>query len=406
MTIPADGNWLNDFEVASFYTGRKAALSRTAAPTLDPNLFWAMEGYLEAAAGWPDPGLVTDAAPPLGPKLQTISPDDLAAYQRGYATYPAALLPTRPFWERQGYLDRKAGLAPQALVIGRVPPPFGPPVVIRTPPAPPGSLTANYMNTGDITDYTSGRQVALAGRGIGDAGAGFWSQEGFLEGQARWPAPTVIPNGPAPAGPKLAPMSVADVTGYQAGYTFYPAPLDLSRPFWFRQGYFDRQNNLPAQPLVAGSPPPPFGQPSIPQPPGLPTPGGVRYLELAAFEWGIPVPYNLAVSLNRDSSTVLGLLVQAGLTFEILGDGPGDSRRGYRLSGPNGPIAQVVRGLIARGEIYPNPTAYGLPAWVGARTVSLFQGRRTPTLRLLTARELSQLGVLDQLTQPGFAPIY
>lgn len=138
---------------------------------------------------------------------------------------------------------------------------------------------------------------------------------------------------------------------------------------------------------VQGGPPvlqPPAYNPNLP--PGPRQFGVENYLEVVAQTPIGPIRYDLAVSLeNRDG----GLLLQVAkllVRFEVLGDQPGDERRGFRLSGPDGPIAQQVRRLQAENRI-GKPSNYRLDAWYGAKTAR--------GIRLIGRAELDALGIAE-----------
>lgn len=122
---------------------------------------------------------------------------------------------------------------------------------------------------------------------------------------------------------------------------------------------------------------------------------GVRYLELACYRNRKLIPYDEAVQIQRNPLSaqlggLAGAIVQMlrfdEVSFDLLGDDPGEQREGYRLSGPTGPLARMIQREVAAGVINPNPRAYGMNDWVGAR---LSSGR----IKLISAQELDRLGL-------------
>ena len=161
----------------------------------------------------------------------------------------------------------------------------------------------------------------------------------------------------------------------------------------------------PPPPLKPGEKPSPVvGQTPVPRQappvrfplPPLPAAPNERYLELCVFIAGRPVLLDTVYNLDRlgQQGGLLGLLdVLAGAltSYQILGDVPGNSRLGFRLSGPRGPIARFVNGLRAE-DVIGTPQEYGLSAWVGTRTRRGILGGNQGGIRLLSSRELRALG--------------
>lgn len=115
--------------------------------------------------------------------------------------------------------------------------------------------------------------------------------------------------------------------------------------------------------------------------------GGVRFLELACYRFGKLTPYDRVVTLQRAlDGTLLNIVSDFLIRFELLGDDPGEQNEGYRISGPTGAFARLVRQEIALGSINPNPQAYGLSDWVGTR---LSSGR----IKFIGHQELLRLGL-------------
>lgn len=126
---------------------------------------------------------------------------------------------------------------------------------------------------------------------------------------------------------------------------------------------------------------------SAPLPVTSTPPRGWPYLELVAE---LPVigkiPYDLAVGIRSlPNGGQLTSVLNKSVTFRLIGDGPDDHRDGFRLSGPNGPIARLVQREVAEGILSPDPRAYSLNAWIGTRSKG--------EIRLLSAETLRQLGL-------------
>lgn len=186
---------------------------------------------------------------------------------------------------------------------------------------------------------------------------------------------------------------------YSEGYRRYPLPPVLSDILTLRtyylKGYDDAVANRPSlvEPTNTGIVPPDRRGPIRVAPPVYQPPTGPElvargpFLEAYAY---IDVPFlkkgisfDTAVKLDTlESSGTVVMLLQEAVKFTLLGLDPGDDRRGFKLSGPTGPIAAAVRQFVSLGN--PNdPRAYGLPYWVGARTrkgVKLFGAR---TLKMI-----------------------
>lgn len=122
---------------------------------------------------------------------------------------------------------------------------------------------------------------------------------------------------------------------------------------------------------------------------------GAPVYEVAAYFAGRLVPLDSLLSASRYTDAVLKspalrALWVAATRFEVLGDAPGESRQGYRLSGPKGPVAKYLA-LLARQPQPPfslDPRDFGLPAWFVTKTG---QGRKG--IRFLSRRELLDLGI-------------
>lgn len=139
-------------------------------------------------------------------------------------------------------------------------------------------------------------------------------------------------------------------------------------------------------PVTSGGGQPQKAPPYVPrqQPPLTGWLGQFPYYEVSASILGKPVPLDLVLQLqNAQGPDWLITGVALGTSVQVLGFDPEDSRRGFRLSGPSGPIARRVQAAIARGQLLPDPRRYGLDGWYGAKT-------RTG-VRLLTARDLQAL---------------
>ena len=124
---------------------------------------------------------------------------------------------------------------------------------------------------------------------------------------------------------------------------------------------------------------------------GVPTSAGSsRFYEVVARSPLGPMPYDYAVGVTRQSNHGLLLtLLQDAISFQVLGADPADWTQGYRLSGPNGPIAQRVARLIRTGVFtgsQADPAYWGLDGWYGAKTQTGF--------KLLGKGELQALGLV------------
>ncbi|MFO0580543.1 MAG: hypothetical protein U1A78_41760 [Polyangia bacterium] len=211
-------------------------------------------------------------------------------------------------------------------------------------------------------EYWRGRDWAVAKRISAATVAGLTARNDFEVGvydQARGVAPRVG----RPAATRPAPVFTGPAT---------PTPN-------------------PNVPPVIVQPPPVITQP----PPVIGYPGPVLYqpgfLEVAATLFGKPVPLDFAVNLERRPAgdwLILGL--QFGTSIQVLGQDPGDRRRGYRLSGAGSGIATRVAQLVAARQLPPDPRYLPPPRgplfnWYGART--------STGVRLLFRNDLNQLGV-------------
>jgi len=182
-------------------------------------------------------------------------------------------------------------------------------------------------------------------------------------------APNYVPPAPSP-GEMFANPTPKDIQDYLDGYAEgranpYVAP-NMQYGRWYWLGMADGQKGVPPR-LV---------------PPGSPLPR-VLYLELYFLNklTGRGVPYDDVVRWSR-----IGPFFAGFFDWELLGLAPGQSRDGFRLSGPNGPIARYVADLAAKGDLNPDPRMYGLTAFVATR------GKRN--IRFLSRKELEQIGVL------------
>lgn len=203
-----------------------------------------------------------------------------------------------------------------------------------------------------------------------------------------------IANGSSSVGP-VEFWTDAQKYQYQAGFTQYPDSLNLpanpDERLYYVKGYDDAvAGRVPilAMPANTGIVPPNRRGPIRVAPPVYQPQSGLdlvakgpfleayAYIDVPFFSKGIA--FDTAVKLDTlESSGTVVMLLQEAVKFTLLGLDPGDDRRGFKLSGPTGPIAAAVRQFISLGN--PNdPRAYGLPYWVGARTrkgVKLFGAR-------------------------------
>lgn len=258
----------------------------------------------------------------------------------------------------------------------------------------------------DVIEYQLGFAAGRAGLPAGSDRT-WWYREGWIEAQAGRAALPLAPGLPY-AGPALAKLSFDDVDQYSQGENagarsrLYPndTPIRLDdKTYWFREGVADGVQGLhrflqvdraPWFDYPGGSAPNPPPPPTPPVDPGDAAYGGPLYLELAASILGRTIPYDVAVQIDSlEGPSPIFRVPAYLLSWHLFGDAPGDPRRGFRLSGPRGPIARYVRRLIAAGRIGPYPSVYGLPAWVGTRT----QG----SIRLIGRVELARLGLLASL---------
>ena len=109
----------------------------------------------------------------------------------------------------------------------------------------------------------------------------------------------------------------------------------------------------------------------------------------------VPLDQFLAVSRYTESlikNPGLRALWAMAVRFEVLGDAPGEERKGYRLSGINGRVAKYLA-LLQQQPRPPfplDPQYYGLPAWFVTKVKG--QGNRGG-IRFLSRRELLDLGI-------------
>lgn len=281
---------------------------------------------------------------------------------------------------------RPAGVSPTP---GAPAPPTPAPPVAG---APAPNLVQNFLTADDVNDYLSGYATAQGGdpRKPGT----FWYDEGYEEAKRGLPQASLNVGAAAPGGVKYATITSSEYAEYQTAYAAKSAGPNAG--YWGRQGALEAQVGVPQQPLVVGQPPPPFAAPLTPSPTPT-TPASPRLIytafpcyEIAAKLGGKYVPYDTGVKLGRmaQGTGIIAMLLSYGVEFELLGPNPGDQRRGYRLSGPSGPIARRVVREIANGTFSPNPNTYRLPAWVAAYW-------RQGGLRMLGAAELADIGMLQ-----------
>jgi hypothetical protein len=171
------------------------------------------------------------------------------------------------------------------------------------------------------------------------------------------PPGTTPPAPPAPAPPGAPPPGTPPVA----------APLDPNRP----------RGTMPAPPGA----PPPLPQTRDPQappgygPPGLPPLNPAQGYELYCTVFGLGVPLSVAQAAAAFAPMAVG--------YYLLGTRIGDERKGFGLSGPQGAVMRAAaQALPGQG-----PQALGMPAFVGAVTLSL-QGR---SIALLTAQDFAQI---------------
>lgn len=317
---------------------------------------------------------------------------DDAVYQLG----PNSFLVPFGKWRASGTLRndvrwtsldyRPAGVSPTP---GAPAPPTPAPPVAG---APAPNLVQNFLTADDVNDYLSGYATAQGGdpRKPGT----FWYDEGYEEAKRGLPQASLNVGAAAPGGVKYATITSSEYAEYQTAYAAKSAGPNAG--YWGRQGALEAQVGVPQQPLVVGQPPPPFAAPLTPSPTPT-TPASPRLIytafpcyEIAAKLGGKYVPYDTGVKLGRmaQGTGIIAMLLSYGVEFELLGPNPGDQRRGYRLSGPSGPIARRVVREIANGTFSPNPNTYRLPAWVAAYW-------RQGGLRMLGAAELADIGMLQ-----------
>lgn len=293
--------------------------------------------------------------------------------------------------------------------------PYQPPPPPRTTPG--GAYAGGIIRPGepfvmlidsDITDYEAGYQAGAAGDPPNDR-TPWWRREGWQQAVAKRPKLTLTYGQLAPTFAALAPVKAEEVAYYEQGYRDGEMGSTVPGPdqWWYKYGRADGKAKRGRFPLVADQPPPPFPRFVDAAPPVPPGAQAIRYpvFELAANILGRRVPYDVAVRLEQlpieqlPTQTQLGGIVPIAATllvalvnFDLIGGGPLDEEEGYGLAGKNGRLARYIKRLADRGAINPNPNAYGLPAWVGARLKS---GR----IRILSALELRRIGVYEQLLE-------
>ena len=212
-----------------------------------------------------------------------------------------------------------------------------------------------------------------------NAGSGekFWYAVGLSDALKGYPY-----RGPSARTPQAPPVPTGG-TGTTAPYVTPPKPGSVTGgpPVILRPAPPYIPKGQPGAVVPAPNTPPQSWPPLFEQ-----TLSRARYIEICAFIFGRRVFYDTAVRLNRAASGgLLEIVASVGISFEILGDAPGEQNRGYRLSGPGGPIARRVAALVAAGQAEPNPRRYGLNDWVAAKT--------RDGLRFLTPAELEGLGL-------------
>ncbi len=125
----------------------------------------------------------------------------------------------------------------------------------------------------------------------------------------------------------------------------------------------------------------------VPVPPPSLVPGGFPVYEVYAhvpIKGGIPL--DVAEQIRQQARlSWAGVLGSALVGVTLLGADPADYRQGFRLSGPQGRIAQQVAAAIRGAKLYAYPTSYGLDGWYGAQT--------TRGIRLIGPQELQALGL-------------
>ncbi len=353
--------------------------------------WWEREGWNTAVARFPQQQLELGKPPPLYLAVTPLAQSDVTQYNVGLS---GQVGDNANYWYRVGAFDRANGRTRSVNDYSRfrfdVPggpaalpqTPIGPPIV-QLPPAnqPPvnsgvPAIASTAMQAVDVTDYLQGYQSrAVSGR--------FWQREGGADALRGLPQQSLTPGYPPPAGPASAPIHDTELRDYTAGYNLDPRTAQAGQPYWTRQAMQDRAQAQPPQVLFLGQ---------VVHFVGGATGDSVGpTFEVVATLFGKRQPYDLAVALGKVQGLqgLIPMLLNFGSGFELIGDGPDDKRRGYGLTGPNGAIARKVRGLIARGQVNPDPQTYGLPAWVGTETRS--------GVRLLGRGELQAIGLYDTL---------
>lgn len=222
-----------------------------------------------------------------------------------------------------------------------------------------------------MTDYWTGYLLALQNSAAANAqlaqGAK-WSiayQNGLLDGLNRIP-----PRDPSGFVPTAAQIPAGVVIPGRKAPVYTPRPGATGGSVY----------------VPSPAAPPPRG-PILPVQVGL-VPGNFPVYEVYAT---VPllggVPFDTAESYEHQAGGGwLQTLERNLVKFTLLGADPSDSRDGFRLSGPRGPLAQRIAQAIQAAELAPYPTAYGLSAWYGART--------TRGIRILGPQQLQALGLL------------
>jgi len=146
-------------------------------------------------------------------------------------------------------------------------------------------------------------------------------------------------------------------------------------------------------------PPPPAAPPLVYQGPPI--------YEVAAYLVGKLVPLDDLLQLSKFTDSILQnpklrLLWSLAVRIDVLGDAPGEDNEGYRLSGPNGPVAKYLALIQSqRNPPFPvDPSYYRLPAFFVTRVK---RGGRRGGIRFLSRIELEHLGINPNA---GFDPQY
>lgn len=221
--------------------------------------------------------------------------------------------------------------------------------------------------------------------------AEYWRAEGIFDGASGGPSRFAV--GQTQITPQNAqqPTQQAQQAQQQAPVTNLPAGMVRQAPKYTPKGGPTTPVAAPGAALPQGAPVRPSYQESHRWERYGPEVGEPRYLELACYRFGKLAPYDSVVNLQRAlDGSILSVASDFLIRFELLGDDPGEQREGYRISGPLGPFARLVRRAIARGDLNPNPRAYQLSDWVGTRMSS-------GQIKFIGHQELSRLGLYTEL---------